>query len=296
MSCRRTPPEKTTHTLSKPTIMTQESDTASDWVSEPDNSLKYNTQRPKRKHGDTTLAEIKDMLADVKLQQTNQTKKFDEEMGKMLQQNNEIKQSIQYMSEKHEDILNQLRQVKTENTVFKKQIKLLEQKVESLERNSKATFLEIKNVPQNLEENKSTLVVLTQNIGQVLDVPVLETDILNIYRTKKIPNKISPIIIEFTTTSIKEKIIEASKSFNKTKASKLNTSHLKLKGQPTPVYISECLTAYGRRLYFLARECVKKYQYPGCWTTKGKVYVRTGKGLPAVHITCEEDIINLKQE
>ncbi|XP_059047982.1 uncharacterized protein LOC131843372 [Achroia grisella] len=297
MSCRRTPPEKAPQVFLKPIKMTQESDTASDRVSEPDNeSSKYITQRPKRKHGDSTLSEIKEMINNLTQKQDTQTQKFDQEMKKMLQQNNDIKQSLQYMSEKYDDILNQLKQTKSENTTFKRQIKLLEQKVELLERNSKAAFLEIKNIPQEEKEDESSLVKLAQNVGLALDVPIRREDLQNIYRIKRTSNKIGPIIVEFTTKSLKEKIIGAAKFFNKNSTIKFNTSHLKLKGQPTPVYISENLTTNGRRLYFLARECVKNYNFLGTWTTKGKVFIRKKSGLPAIHITSEEDISNLKSQ
>lgn len=288
MSMQRTPPGQASQALLKPNIVT-ESDTASDYVaSDPDSQLNI-TRRYKRKHSDSTLCEIRDMLADLQQQQKTQTAKFNEEMNKMSQQNNDIMQSIQHMSDKYDDILCQLKQTKLENAVLKNQMKSLEQKMEVLERNSKACSLEMRNVPVILPENKSILTGMVKNLGDVLNVEVMDTDIRNIYRIKNPKNKSAPIIVEFSSTVLKENVIKASKTFNRDNKDKINTSHLKLQGEKKPVFISESLTASGRRLFFLAREYVKKHKYASCWASYGKVYIREKESAPAKLISCDED-------
>ncbi|CAB3252882.1 unnamed protein product [Arctia plantaginis] len=165
MSTQRTPPESS---LLKPNILTQESDTASDYVgSDPDCRGQINiTRRFKRKFDDSTLTDIKEMLANVQQQQIAQASKLDTEMNKMIKQNTDIKTSIETMSDKYDEILQELKQTKAENTAIKKQMKLFEQKIELLERNAKASTLELRNIPEQQSENKSTLVSLVKNIGE----------------------------------------------------------------------------------------------------------------------------------
>ncbi|KAJ8727717.1 hypothetical protein PYW07_001836 [Mythimna separata] len=296
---QRTPPEKSTQTLLKPTLLTQESDTASDCIgSETECVGQRNiTRRYKRGYDESMLNELKDMLADVQLQQKSQASKFNEEMQKLMQQNAKITESIQYMSDKYDEVLRQLQQTKSENSAFKTQIKTLEQKLETFERNSKASTLELKNVPESNSEDTSALIELVRSVGDVLNVKVLDTDIRTIYRTKKIPNKSAPIIVEFSSNSIKENIIMSSKKYNKDKNNeKLNSTHLKLIGEKKPIFIAESLTTCGRKLYYMARQYVKNHRGASCWTAYGRVYMRQKEGGPSILISREEDFFELKTQ
>ncbi|CAB3253333.1 unnamed protein product [Arctia plantaginis] len=292
MSCRRSPPAKPLHSLQKPRIANQESDTASDCLgSDPDQGNQSTiSRRQKRKHSDTTRCEIKDMLAAVQLEQKLQAIKFEEEMNKMLHQNKEMMQSIQHMSDKYDEVLKQLQQSKAENVAFKNHIKFLEQKLEFLDRNSKSSSLELRNIPANQPETRTTLTNTIRTIGDVLKIDIQNTDIRNIYRPKKISGNISPILVEFSSSLMKEEIIKATKIFNKQNKEKINTMHLKLGGVPQPIFISEVLTTRARRLYFLAREYVKNHKHASCWTSYGKVYIRKTEGEPPKLISTEEDI------
>ncbi|KAJ8721502.1 hypothetical protein PYW07_002277 [Mythimna separata] len=159
----------------------KESDTASDCIgSETECVGQRNiTRRYKRGYDDSVLNELKDMLADVQLRQKSQASKFNEEMQKLIQQNVKITESIQYMSDKYDEVLRQLQQTKSENSAFKTQIKTLEHKLETFERNSKASTLELKNVPESKSEDKSALIELVRSVGDVLNVKVLDTDLVN---------------------------------------------------------------------------------------------------------------------
>lgn len=299
MSARPTQPGKSEQTLLIPSANAPESDTASDCVgSDADCGIQPNiTRRLKRKFDDSALSEIKDMLLDVQLQQKNQTIKFEEEMKRMTQQNSEIIQSIQHMSDKYDDVLSKLQQTKEENTVLKIHIKKMEQKIDLLERNSKASSLELRNVPESQSESKAALINIVKNVGDVLNVEVLDKDIRNIYRPKKTQNKSTPIIVEFSTNYLKETIISASKTFNKNnKTNKLNTTHLKISGESKPIFIAESLTTYGKYLYYLAREYVKNTKDASCWTSYGKVYIRQREGGQSMLIAKEEDVVRLTSQ
>lgn len=292
MPLKRTPP---TQSLQNNPNSAAESDAASDYVpSDADCEGKPNiTRRFKRKHGDVTLNDIKDMLALLQQQQSDQSLKFQEEMQKMSQQHNEIIQSIQFMSDKYDDISQQLQQTKLENSAYIHKIKTLEQKVELLERNTKASCLELRNVPMAPSETKESLVNMAKNLGLVLNREIVDTEIRNIYRPTKSSSKSTPIIIEFSSAIIKESFIKASKKFNKENKDKINTSHLKVPGELKPVFVSESLTTYGRRLFYLAREYVRKHKCATCWTSYGKVYMRAKEGAPAKLVSHEEEISNL---
>lgn len=149
-------------------------------------------------------------------------------------------------------------------------------------------------MPSQQAENKSTLVSMVKNLGDALKIEVQESDIKNIFRPKMSNNRTAPVIVEFSATTLKENIMKASKTFNKESKEKLNTGHLKLTGETKPIFISESLTANGRRLYFLARQSVKSFNYAGCWTSYGRVFIRQNEGDQSKLISCKEDLSALK--
>jgi hypothetical protein len=111
-------------------------------------------------------------------------------------------------------------------------------------------------------------------------------------KTKKESNQ--PIIVDFTTVTMKETVLTSVKTYNKLKReNKLNTDDLKIDGQTKPVFVSELLIQTARRLFFLAREFSRYNGYKYCWTTHGKVFLRREEGAPSYRIDVEGDLKKL---
>jgi hypothetical protein len=166
--------------------------------------------------------------------------------------------------------------------------------VENLERMNKQTSVEIRNIPVQGKESKEDLLSLVKKVGEVVNVTVISNDIRDVFRLdmKKELNK--PVVVEFSAVLLKENILTSIKAYNKvSKDNKLNTRHINIGGQPKPIFVVECLTQNARKVYYLAREFCRNYDYVFCWTAHGKVFVRKREGTPSYRIDSQADLDTL---
>lgn len=240
------------------------------------------------------MDEIRNLFDEFVKKQNNKMSKLQSTVDEIRTQNNTITASIQLLSDKYDDIQKELEKIKTERKEHLACIKTLENKVENMEKNSCAAKIEIRNIPTSQRETKSDLCELTKKLGSVLDLKIDTNDIKDVYRGFAKPDTPKPILIEFTSVLLKDKILNSLKSFNK-KDRKLNTSLLQIEGPPKPIYISEALTSKGKRLYYLAREFAKTYNFSFCWSSYGKIYLRKKEGTQHVRIDEEADFAKLKE-
>ncbi|CAG9126961.1 unnamed protein product [Plutella xylostella] len=240
------------------------------------------------------MDEIRNLFDEFVKKQNNKMSKLQSTVDEIRTQNNTITASIQLLSDKYDDIQKELEKIKTERKEHLACIKTLENKVENMEKNSCAAKIEIRNIPTSQRETKSDLCELTKKLGSVLDLKIDTNDIKDVYRGFAKPDTPKPILIEFTSVLLKDKILNSLKSFNK-KDRKLNTSLMQIEGPPKPIYISEALTSKGKRLYYLAREFAKTYNFSFCWSSYGKIYLRKKEGTQHVRIDEEGDFAKLKE-
>lgn len=116
--------------------------------SEPDlHSLAINiTERKKRKFDDENtdiMVLIKEMFVS-----------FSREQEKRFQ---ELKTSMDLMSNKYDDFLSKINTLETEKKADKLLIKELEEKLETMERKTRCTGIEIRNIPKHSGETKEFL-------------------------------------------------------------------------------------------------------------------------------------------
>lgn len=264
------------------------------------------TQRAKRRREDeiqvlsenlnTFMSTIKDMFSDMKSEQEKKYCALHNSIADIKTQNSELQKSVDFMSAKYDDVLSKLDTLQSECNTQREHISALEYKVEFLERNSLSTSVELRNVPKRIPENMESLSSVTKQLGVVLNVPIQNSDIREVYRTKGKAESDGPIVVNFTTIAKKENIIKSVRNFNKEhKDNKFNTSHLDIVGPPRPVYITEHLTRKSKRLHFLSRNFATEFGYAHCWTSYGKIFLRKKDGLPRVRIDCEDDLNKLKQ-
>ncbi|XP_041982913.1 uncharacterized protein LOC121735968 [Aricia agestis] len=230
----------------------------------------------------------------------DQEKRFDDLIDKInniILQNNELKESVQLMSNKHDELLVRISTLENERKEDKKQIQQLQESLENLERKSRACGIEIRNVPKTSGETKETLNNLVSTVGKALNVNINDSHIRDVFRINSKDNT-NPIIVELDTVQRKNIFIEGVKNFNrnKTKTDKLNSAHLGLQQPAQPIYISETLTAKTQKLYALARAFRKNYDYKFCWTTNGYVYLRNRIGERPIRVFSEKDLDNLRNK
>lgn len=296
MPLKRTPPKK----AMEPNY-DSEPDTQPTTVSE----AKVNkTQRLKRKHQQIDdvsvfMTEMKQMLKDFTDQQNLKYNALLTSVTEIKEQYNEIRNTLQFVSAKYDEIKVQFNKLETENITKVAYMQALEEKIENLESYNKSSCLEIRNIPENKEENKLTLSHIIIEAGKALDIVIQKPEIRDIYRLKpkvRSNNNGSTVVVDLTTVIKKDSVLQAYKTYNKNRKDKmLSTTDLKIDGPSKSIFMSEHLTMKKKRLFFLARDYIKtREDIRYCWTSYGKIYIRRQEGQPAIKIDTEADLNKIK--
>ncbi|CAG4943385.1 unnamed protein product [Colias eurytheme] len=159
-------------------------------------------------------------------------------------------------------------------------------------------MIEIRNIPPTPAATADLLSVVNKTCDS-LDVPIQLSDIKDVSKIINKFNQKKPsatVLVDFTTISIKNKILSKVKEFNKTNThNKFNSQHIGIPGPVVPIYITESLTAKTRKLFYLARQFANVHGYKFCWTTNGRVYMRKTDGGQHIHIKEENQLRQLNE-
>ncbi|KAI5633013.1 hypothetical protein NE865_14277 [Phthorimaea operculella] len=235
------------------------------------------------------MAEIRKLIDAVS---TRQEEQFKDIKLAMEEHTTEIKTSITHLSAKYDSVITEINALKEDTKVDRKRLGNLEEKIEQLERQTRSTSLEIRNIPIKDRESTEELTKLMLELSNTVGAELQHGEIKDIF-TVSTGNSSKTIITELTTVPAKEKIINAYKTYNKNQQKKLNTSALNISGPTVPIYISECLTSKAKRLFYLARNFKDQYNYKYCWTSYGRIFLRKNDGSPKIRITEERDLVDL---
>lgn len=217
-------------------------------------------------------------------------------VNEIKNQNSAITESLDFMSNKYDELLKKFTILEEEREKNRHYIKSLENRIEFLERNLRSSSIEIKNIPKSPRETKADMISVVQKIGKVIDEDINSLDICDVRRINtKTDNK--PIILQLSSVLKKENIIRKLKQFNKNnKDNRLSTGHLDINAPLKPIYVSEHVSTETRRLYHACREFSKDNHFSFCWIAGGRVYLRKTEGLPAVRIDSTSDLSKLSSK
>lgn len=300
MSVQRTPPSgpKSSSPLqpciSEPNL-SKKQDYDSSSISTHDNI----TSRYKRSHSDmqllTFMDELRDMFSTFKEEQNKKIEKIYETVYEIKNQNNEIRASVDFLSEKYDTINNLINKLESDHSSNLKYIHTLEERLDNLERLSRSTCLEIKNIPTVRSETKESLLNTVISTGKNLKVSIAPNDVKDVFRIGARDSANKTVIVELNSVLMKEKIIKMYRRSNK-ENNRLTTDKLKLDGPSKPIYITENLSNKMKKIYFLARDFAKSNEYKFCWISNGKIFLRKKENDRLVHIKSETDLSKLLQE
>lgn len=256
------------------------------------------TRAPKRKQTDDCdyfMSKMETVFAAFTAESNKKYQALLESVNVIREQNNQISTSIAFISAKYDEMQTKFDKLENDRKFDRSIIQALEQKIEQLEKNSRICCVELRNIPVKKDEKTDDLINVTKTLGDSLKVPISHSDIKNIYRGYSKPDTNKPIIIEFGSTIIKEKLIASYKAFQKEKEKdeKFSLAHMKIEGPPAKVYLSDYLTPKMKKLHFMARDYATSNGYRYCWATTGAIYLRKQEGLQAIRLKNEEDLKNL---
>lgn len=246
--------------------------------------------------------EIKIMLDEWKDTQNILLNKLVAELAEIKKQNTEIKhsndeieKSLIFMNNQYEEMRKKVDNLEGERKQHLLRIATLESSLEDIQRTSKSSSIELRNIPISSEkESKTDLSKIVLNTCKLLDVNVQEAAIRDVFRVNSKSGK-GTIVAEFTSVILKHNVIQGIKSYNKHHPNqRLNSADIGFAGQQTPIYISEALTSKGRRLFFVARDVAKTKEYKFCWTANGKIHLRKDIGAPRIEIKDESQLATLR--
>lgn len=268
-------------------------------------SPNYVVQRNKRRREPDYQAdftafkeEMKSWILSLISESKEDIKKIYPTLMEIKHTNSNIESSIAFLSAQSEDLKKKIEQMEAQAKMDKDYITILEEKIEELQRSSRKTCLEIKNVPKASQESKEDLLKMIEKISSTIGCSIIGQDIKDIYRVN-IKNKKSinpPIIVELGSTIQKTEFLKMAKTYNIKHKDKLSTKHLGLTtNEYNPIYIAEQLTAKSARLHFLARDLAKAKNYKYCWTAYGRVYVRKDDHSPIMLIRSESQVAGMMQ-
>lgn len=258
-----------------------------------DTSPTFVNIRNKRKRSEELLTDLSEFKNDIKDMLSSWMTQQNSERSQITSSLKTIEDSLSFLSSQYEDMRKKVEVLERENHKDKEYIAILESKLENLQKTQRKCSFEIKNVPKLNDENKTSLLNMVCHLSSTLKVDIKTNDIKDVYRaTNKGENK--PIVVELSTYIQKMNLMQSAKRYNiHNKSNKLNSYHLGLKCNNTPIFLSEHLTQKGNRLFYLAREMTKSLKFKFCWTSLGEVLIRKDESSPIIKIINEAQIKNI---
>lgn len=281
------------------------SDTDTDYViPQPRGTPPNFVSTRKRRREDDFSTEISSLRAEMQRMFStlieSQTRGFEKNAAVLqnIQQTNiNIESSVAFLTTQNEELKKKIETLEEKSREDRKYIAILEEKLEVAQQDNRKTNFEIKNVPRQQNETKDDLISMAVNLSKSVGCTLERSAIRDIYRVraKRDSNiKNTPIVVETTSTLVKNDFLRSCKAYNIKQKTKLAAKHLGMRTQEdTPIFVSEQLTPKAARLYFLARELVKAKTYKFCWTAYGRVYLRKEDNSPVILINSEPQIQQL---
>lgn len=254
-------------------------------------------KRKQRDDHDALMEKMQEMFNIWINKQENKMELILNTVQTIKKQNVEISTSIEFLSQQYNMMKEKVDRLEQDRKSTQAYILVLEEKVEAMERNGRNSSIEIRNVPAKKPESYEDLKKIVTSLGQSLGVSIQPYDIRNIYRINSKSTENKPIIADFNSVPVKNKILAEAKTFSRQNGgNRPNTSDLQIPGASKPIYLSENLTQKSKRLHFLAREYAKTNGFEFCWVSHGRVFLRKKQGEPAIRIDSEMDIRNIPDQ
>lgn len=204
----------------------------------------------------------------------------------------EINSKLDLILQKNEDTTNEvanLREMVTDLTKeIKKRddtIKKLTEKIEILDQYSRNKNIEICNIPKVENENLKKIVL---KLADKMEVGVKEDDIEVVHRLPSKGNKIQPIIIQFQSRQVRDRMLNRKKKI-------ITTSELIGQGNGK-VFINPNLNKYFRELRYKAKQLGNELGYKYIWFKNNKILAKKNEfSKDVIIITNEDDLEKMKK-
>lgn len=258
---------------------------------------------PGKQDSPVTRDGIREIMEEVLQKHMSDFKKqFCRELDTVKDELKSVKQAMEFVNDKFEDIMKVHNDTQAQVKILQERddqtqsiIQNLNIRINQLEQNARSKNIEIQCVPEKKTEN---LVSIVKEIGNAVGYEIKDDNILRITRTAKLnPENSRPrsIVVEFNTPYVRDSLLASTIKFNKRNPSnKLNSSHLGLTGQKTPVFIMEHLSPQNKALHAAARQAAKEKGFKFVWVRSGRIFMRQSEDSGYVLVRDSNTLANLK--
>lgn len=243
--------------------------------------------------------EMKELFNTFMDTQKRELKEITANLKEIQKTNNNIETSIAQLNNRQEEFQKKIESLELLEKKDREYIAILEDRVEELQRGTRKTCIELKNVPRKPQETRNDLTKMVLCLARNIDLDLGTKDIKDVHRIqgKKAGINNTPVIVELGSSILKSDMLQKVKTYNIKNKTKLQAKHLGFtSNEETPVFVSEQLTAKGARLFFLARDLAKSKQYKYCWTAHGRVFVKKDDNSRSILIASEAQVHHLLQQ
>lgn len=225
-----------------------------------------------------------------------------QELNAMREQIAGYKNSVDYISQQYDDLLQdkkqleeQVRSLQKENRSKSTIINDLAKRLNMLEQHARSSNIEIQCVPEHRSENVVNTVF---QLSKVIKCEVKETDIQLCTRTAKKDKENSrprSILVKFNSPRLRDSFLAAAIQYNKSHPNdKLNASHLGIATTtPSPVFVAEHLSSENKALHAATRLRAKELKYKFVWIRYGKIFTKKDESTPSIWINSLEKLNSL---
>lgn len=240
--------------------------------------------------GKVTLDDLMTAIKEIKEGQKTCEKDYNtsfETLNTKLDENTEAIKNQSLKTDKYFEIIEELM---TENKQLKQKIQKLEERIEEVEQYSRNNSLEIQGIP--MEQNENVLNIVKE-VGKALDLEISDSMVDACHRLGKKKevegedDKPPGIIVKFVRRMDKEEFIRK-RRVKRT----LSTRHIN-RPMDQPIYVNESLSPSRRRLLFMAREAKKDKNYQFLWVRNGKIFLRKEEKSAVKTVRNHEDLSKL---
>lgn len=238
--------------------------------------------------------ELHDILETFKI---NILQQFDLQTKELLDSFKRVSDSLSTIEKQQESHTCQIALLESENATLRKTVSDLTTRVARIEQHSRASNLEIQNIPENKSEN---LFKVAQQVADVAGFKLSDSDIHLCTRVAKLnSDSLRPrsVIIKFSSPRIRDNFLAATRRFNKKANSateKLNTSHIGIGGQRKPIFVVEHLSPSQKALHAATRIKAKELNYKFVWVKGNRIFIRKTETSEYKLIKSSEDLSQLK--
>ncbi|XP_063891065.1 uncharacterized protein LOC135116963 [Helicoverpa armigera] len=261
-----------------------------------DGSPEPEFQCPKTELIDCIRQEIRSVLS-LEIS-ANIKKSITIELGDIKSLFNDLKQSVDFMSEEFDRMKAELETCRNGNKILHKEndslrhtISELSSRVNLIEQHARQQNLEINGIPESKAEN---LVKTVQQIGNVISCSIKDDDILSVVRVRKLdPESSNPraVVVKLRSMLLRDTILTSVMNYNKAHPDKkLNSQHLGYANSIKPVFVSEHLSPLNKKIHAAARKVAKEKGYKYVWVRDGKILIRKDDGQQAKQIKSLEAV------